>query len=420
MASLKNTPHEPSIRKLLSSDPSYKSRMGILNASITNAACRLEKGTADELFGDRLTLTQSQIEKYVSCHFSYYCRYVLKLRDAKRASFDYSNIGTFIHKVLELFLKETGKDTIDADRDIDKIRSIIRREIEEQSHLFIPKSKESEGRILHLLLRFYRLASLVAVNLCREQKYSRFMSRLYEAEFGKNSKLGLAPPELLLEDGTTVSFSGKVDRVDTYRQGGRMYIRVVDYKTGAKSFSIDDIKEGYSLQLLLYLFAICDTKSEYFRRLIGCEDGDVLTPAGALYISMAIPRLKREAGDSDADTLEAASGEIKRSGILLNDPETLHAMSKKLDPNILAGVRVNAKDGSLKGNALVDEEGLALLKEELGKTVCRIAEEIKSGNANAYPSKRGGVLACAYCEMKPFCRVDQMKASEKKEKENET
>lgn len=418
-ASLKNTPYYPSILELLSSDPSYQNRMGILNASVTNAFCRLEKGTADTLFGERFTLTQSQIEKYVSCHFSYYCRYVLKLRETGRASFDYSNIGTFIHKVLEIFLKETGKNTIDADRDMDKIREIIHREIEEQSHLFIPKNKESEGRILHLLLRFYRLASLVAINLCREQKYSQFVSKLYEAEFGKNSKLGLAPPELRLGDGSTVSFSGKVDRVDTYRKDGKMYIRVIDYKTGAKSFSLDDIKEGYNLQLLLYLFAICDTKSEQFRHLIGCEDGDILTPAGALYISMAIPRLKRETTDNDDDTLEAASREIKRSGLLLNDSETLQAMSSRMDENVLAGVRVNAKDGSLKGSALTDENTFAILKEELGQIVCRIAEEIKSGNANATPTKRGGVLACAYCEMKSFCRVDKMKASEKKEKENE-
>ncbi|MBO4979236.1 MAG: exodeoxyribonuclease V subunit gamma [Clostridia bacterium] len=420
ISSLKNTPYYASLCELLSRDPDYRDRMDVLDDAVTDAVCQLKEATTSDLFGDRLTLTQSQIEKYVSCHFSYYCTYVLKLRDDKRASFDYSNIGTFIHKVLEIFLQETGKDTIDADRDMDKIREIIHREISEQSPLFIPKDKASEGRILHLLLRFYRLASLVAVNLCREQKYSRFVSKLYEAEFGDNRKLGLKAPELVLKDGTTVDFRGKIDRVDTYRHGGNMYIRVVDYKTGAKAFSIDDIKEGYSLQLLLYLFAICDTDSSQFRKLVGCEDGDVLTPAGALYVSMAIPRLKREMGDSDETTLEAAAKEIKRSGLLLNDPETLQAMSSTMDSNMLAGVKVSAKDGTLKGKALADENTFALLKEELTQTVCRFAGEIKAGNANAKPKKHSGLLACAYCEMKPFCRVDQMKASEKKEKENET
>ncbi len=419
LPAIKSDPCYPSLYHLLSSDAEYKTRMNILDASVTSANCRLEEGTTSMLFGDTLALTQSQIEKYVSCHFSYYCRYVLKLRDTGRATFDYSNIGTFIHKVLEIFLKETGKDTIDADRDIEKIRQIIRREISAQSQLFIPKNKESEGRILHLLLRFYRLASLVAVNICREQKYSGFVSKLYEAEFGTKSKHGLEAPEFVLEDGSIVSFSGKVDRIDTYRKDGKMYIRVVDYKTGHKSFSLDDIREGYSIQLLLYLFAICDTKSEYFRHMIGCEKGDTLSPAGAVYLSMAIPRLKRNAHDTEEETLAAASQEIKRSGLLLNNTDTLHAMSSLLDPNILAGVRVSARDGSLKGKALIDEGGFDLLKKELSQTVCNIAKEIKSGNASACPSEHGGVLACTYCEMKPFCRVDAMKASEKKTKEED-
>ncbi|MBO5305727.1 MAG: PD-(D/E)XK nuclease family protein, partial [Clostridia bacterium] len=316
------------------------------------------------------------------------------------------------------FLKETGKDTIDADKDIDKIRQIIHREITAQSHLFIPKSKESEGRILHLLLRFYRLASLVAINICREQKYSGFVSKFYEAEFGTNSKHGLEAPTIRLGDGSTVCFSGKVDRIDTYRKNGKMYIRVVDYKTGHKSFSLDEVKEGYSIQLLLYLFAICDTKSEYFRHLIGCESGDTLSPAGAIYLSMAIPSLKKKAGESEEDTLAAASKEIKRDGLLLHDDDVLHAMSNRLDPSILAGVRV-AKDGSLVGDALTDEQTFMRLKEELAETVCRIAKEMKAGNASAHPGKHGGRLACTYCEMKPFCRVDKLKASEKKTKEEE-
>ncbi len=419
LPTIKNQADFPSLSRLLSDTPEYQNRMGILDASVTDAKCQLESGTATMLFGDRMSLTQSKIEKYVSCHFSYYCRYVLKLRETGRARFDYSGIGTFIHKVLEVFVKETGKDTIDADRDIGKIRQIIHREIETQSKLFIPKGKESEGRILHLLLRFYRLASLVAVNICREQKYSKFVSKLYEAEFGSDSKHGLEAPEFTLTDGSVVSFGGKVDRIDTYRKNGKMYIRVVDYKTGSKTFSLDDIKEGYSVQLLLYLFAVCDTKSEHFRKLIGCENGDVLSPAGAIYLSMAIPKLTRKASDTEQDTLDAASKEIKRSGVILNNSDTLLAMNKQMDPQFLAGVRVSSRNGALTGNALTDEGGFDMLKTELWQTVCRIAEQMRSGNADAAPDTRAGVLACTYCEMKPFCRVDKLKASDKKAREEE-
>ena len=392
--------------------------MGILDASVTNAECQLETGTVAMLFGNRMSLTQSEIEKYVSCHFSYYCRHVLKLRETGRASFDYSNIGTFIHKILEIFVKETGKDTIDAEKDAEKIRQIIRREIAKQSKLFVPEDKETEGRILHLLLRFYRLASLVAVNICREQKYSKFVSKLFEVDFGGNGEHGAEAPEFTLTDGSVVSFSGKIDRVDTYRRDDKIYVRVIDYKTGDKVFSLDDIRKGYSVQLLLYLFAICDTKSGHFKKLIGCENGEVLTPAGALYLSMAIPKLTRNSDDTDQDTLDAASKKIKRSGILLNNKDTLLAMNSQMDPQFLAGVRIDSRNGALTGDALTDEQGFAMLKDELWQTVCQIAEKIRSGNADASPNVHGGKIACAYCEMKPFCRVDKLKAADKKESED--
>ena len=416
----RTTAEYPSLHRLLSEDPEYQTRMSILDASIAEPYCRLEDGTANMLFGDILSLTQSKMEKYVSCHFSYYCSYVLSLRETKRATFNYSDIGTFIHKVLEIFLKETGKQTIDVDRDIHKIRAIIHRLITEQSHSFIPQSKESEGRILHLLLRFYRLASLVAIHLCREQKQSKFVPSLYETEFGTKSKHGLEAPTIKLSDGSKVCFSGKVDRVDTYHKDGNMYIRVIDYKTGEKSFALKDIKEGYNVQLLLYLFALCDTKSAEFRRIIGCKENDVLTPAGALYLSMAVPNLSRSVGDSEETTLESASKHIKRSGFLLKNEDTLHAMSESLDPNILAGASISKKDGTWTGNALVDTDGFDMLRRELAQTVCRIANEMKSGNADASPNIHNGTLSCTYCEMKPFCRVNKLTASEKKKQEEDT
>ncbi len=403
----KNKEGIDSIEAVLRQAPDFSARIDAARRPVTAGRCRLEDGTLSELFGDHMTLTQSGMEKYVSCHFSYYCRYVLRLREDKKAGFDYSNIGVFIHKILEVFLKTTGKDSIDADRDIELIRSIIREEIRKQSQLMIPKDKQTEGRIVHLLLRFYRLAGLVAVNICRERGDSLFLSRLYEAEFGPHSRHSLAAPTLTLADGSKIELCGKVDRIDSYRKNGKVYVRVVDYKTGAKSFSLDDIREGYSLQLLLYLFAVCDSRSDYFRSLLGCEKGDVLTPAGAIYLSMHVPSLTKKPSDSDESVLKAASDELKRSGLLLDDPDALRAMSGSLDPKMLAGIKPSKKDGSLSGKALTSAETFDMLKVELADTIKRIASEMRAGNADACPDNHGGISACQYCNMKAVCRINK-------------
>ena len=57
--------------------------------------------------------------------------------------------------------------------------------------------------------------------------------------------------------GGALKLNGKVDRVDGYCKDGKLYLRVVDYKTGKeKSFSLSDVLDGLDMQLLLYLFTM--------------------------------------------------------------------------------------------------------------------------------------------------------------------
>ena len=55
---------------------------------------------------------------------------------------------------------------------------------------------------------------------------------------------------------TTLSVTGKVDRVDGWLKNGKLYLRVVDYKTGKKAFDLADVRYGLGIQMLLYLFAL--------------------------------------------------------------------------------------------------------------------------------------------------------------------
>jgi hypothetical protein len=78
-----------------------------------------------------------------------------------------------------------------------------------------------------------------------------------EASFGPENTDSHPPVELTLDDGTTVRFRGKVDRIDQHSDGS---VRVIDYKTG-KSKDYDRLAkhptaEGTRYQLPVYgLFA---------------------------------------------------------------------------------------------------------------------------------------------------------------------
>ncbi len=71
--------------------------------------------------------------------------------------------------------------------------------------------------------------------------------------------------------------------MDVYRENGRTYLRVVDYKTGAKQFDLSQVAEGLNLQMLIYLMAIWENGGERY--------GPV-TPAGVLYLPARLPRYR--------------------------------------------------------------------------------------------------------------------------------
>jgi len=59
-----------------------------------------------------------------------------------------------------------------------------------------------------------------------------------------------------VENGVRLRLSGFVDRVDEWLHNGKRYLRVVDYKSGKKSFDLSDVRHGLNIQMLLYLFAL--------------------------------------------------------------------------------------------------------------------------------------------------------------------
>ena len=141
----------------------------------------------------------------------------------------------------------------------------------------------------------------------------------------------------------TVYLTGVVDRLDTWQDGGVTYVRVVDYKTGAKKFHRNDVEIGINIQLLLYLFSVLRCPPGDFReRLTGKEDGEIRA-AGAIYLS-ARP------GETDANTLlsredafRLAEENADRSGILTDDERVLRAMEVDLEGKYIP-YKTNVKD----------------------------------------------------------------------------
>ena len=112
---------------------------------------------------------------------------------------------------------------------------------------------------------------VIVENVLDELEHSDFRPVAFELGFG--GKNGQLPAVTVTAGDTTLSVTGKVDRVDGWLKNGKLYLRVVDYKTGKKAFDLADVRYGLGIQMLLYLFALQRYGGDYF--------GAAVEPAGS-------------------------------------------------------------------------------------------------------------------------------------------
>ena len=108
-------------------------------------------------------------------------------------------------------------------------------------------------RFRYLFSRLLRPVQAVVDNAAQELLSGKFRPISFELGFGRGEDL---PPVELTAEGVTIGISGFVDRVDGWVHDGRLYLRVVDYKTGRKSFDLTEVWNGLGLQMLIYLFTL--------------------------------------------------------------------------------------------------------------------------------------------------------------------
>jgi len=393
------------LRRLYREDPAYTPFFEEDRQPLITEEESLDDDTATLLFGGDMALTQSRLDRYVLCSFGYQCTYVLKLKEQNRADFRAADTGNLVHRMLETFFSRVTEksgtvppmndeelDTLLDEILSDYVAGIFGRE----------KDQRLSDRALQLFKRLRRSVRILIRNLLNEFEQSEFLPRFFEMPINTSGENGtVAPLAIPLPDGSKAYLYGIADRVDICRKGKDVYVRVVDYKTGSKDFSLYDVSLGLNLQMLLYLFSIWKDSNGSFRRSVGCE-GEII-PAGVLYCTAKTAAVTATPEMSDAEIYKKVEATLKRKGLLLDDEEVLRLMEKQLTGKYIP-VTVK-KDGTLSTTLTLESlEGLGRLMNEITTTVARLASEMKKGFASCRPLKDAKHDGCRFCPHKSICR----------------
>ena len=359
-----------------------------VSTSVTAENDTISPQTVANCVGAEIRLSQSKIEEYIKCKFAYACKYYLKLDDTKRISFAYNNIGTFVHTVLEKFLYrvyvlEKGALPEEGDK-----QRIIDQIINEYTAELIPDKDKAGARLSHLIERLKKMSLLIIDDILNELSDSSFIPTFFELPIGSREVPSI---EIYLQNGKKMTLNGIADRVDIFEKDGISYVRVIDYKTGNKTFSLADIEEGKNLQLLIYIFSLTNGRASHL------FNNNKPVPAAITYISASASKIKSQRYDSEEESLKAAASEIKRSGLILDEDDVISAVSKSQNNRYLMA--------SARKKSTISRESLDMIYGQVCDILKSIGGEIMTGNANSLPKDDSDT--CKYCPYSHICRASK-------------
>jgi ATP-dependent helicase/nuclease subunit B len=395
----KATAEEKKAIKAALAESKYAEALSISEGKLENDEVEIDKEALGIIIGRDVYLSQSRIDKYLKCPFKYFGSAFLGLDENEKAEINQLVVGNFIHSVLErVFNTVIGEGRSVADLDQSEREKLT----ESSARMYVQSEMGGVGSAKNEVVidRIRRAARPIVDGLCDEFANCRFTPahcELHIDRYNADTPNSIIYPT---NDGKhRVIIGGFIDRVDTLKVGNDVYVRVVDYKTGIKSFSLDDVKKGENLQMLLYLKSIVETENPEFKSTLGVGEGGKVIPAGIVYVRTSVADVTIDS-PSDALAVEEVKGSFERLGASLDDPASLGAMNPDFTP--MAKTKKNEAPAPLTYTL----DDWLKINEDMKSSVLAIADDITGGHIVAKTNVAPGAAfhPCKDCQYKFICR----------------
>lgn len=377
----------------------YSNKIDVIRNQLKDNPFRInDKTLSHNLFGKDLVLSASQVETYHLCKFKYFCQYGLNAKERKTAKIDSLQYGTLIHYLLERFLKENPKEKYVKYTEKD-ITEIVSKMMTGYANDEIGGIDNKPPRFKYLFYRIKYNAVKLLLHIIEELAQSDFVPTDFELNIGDTIK----PYKIALDDDSTISIKGFVDRVDVMSCNGEKYVRIVDYKTGTKEFKISDILYGLNLQMLIYMSAIKSNGEEYF--------GGNIVPSGVLYQPSTVKHSAENSLSNSEKANENINKSLRMNGIVLDNDSVIYGMDKS-KAGMYIPVKVGNNGYSYGKDNIFNIVEMGKIFKNIDKLLTEMAETLHKGEIEYNPATEK-YNACQWCPYISVCGYEEGKNSRK-------
>jgi ATP-dependent helicase/nuclease subunit B len=384
-------------------------------------------------------ISPSGLERYGRCPFSHFVFYGLSPKEKRIVEIGGRERGDLFHRLLMNFSKALTKSGVEITAQRSPWMELTREESDAlvtsllddllenpETAAIFRRGRAEEYRAARIL----ELAKEAAWAVAEQVKAGAIREMYFEERFGADRRFPAIAENL--KGGGRVLIEGQIDRIDILR-GGRA--KILDYKSGNEKFNVDEARNGWRLQLMLYMRAVAGpvlADAEGMERNADADERDErerLKPAGVFYFIIGEPQLNCvDWSDAPgAERREKIAREIRKSfkldGIAVDDQDALKSIAgtdyggkhyEKGHSDIIS-VRAKADKETgeivLAGNTALSRKIMAAaefagLQRDVEEKLSEFCSSLANGVIYVDPKRTKLMTACKFCDYRGICCYD--------------
>ncbi len=357
---------------------------------------KLSEDAGSMLFGQSFIESPTELERFAACPYAHYLEYGLRLKERRGFEFEMRDIGTLLHRVLELFSRKLAENrltfkTVSDTQAAGILKSALEDSLTDNSFRRTANLIASGARYAHAYERLKGYAVRSIDTLRFQAKQGSFDNIYFERRF------------------RAAGLTGTIDRSDEAVTDRGIFIDVIDYKTGNKTFDPERIYHGLDIQLPVYMHAALEMRS-------AAMPDRQIHPAGLFYYHVDDPVIEGVPESTDAELNAAVRRELRLRGVVNADMDAVQAFDKDIlttGKSIVVPVGYK-KDGSPDRSAMLytEEELYGMMRHAVDLTD-KLRQQIVGGEVSRHPYSLDGRSGCDYCAYKDICNGGKKRMLEK-------
>ena len=360
----------------------------------------ISHAVARALYGEVLSGSVTRLEQYAACAYGHFLKYGLELVERKRYELAASDIGNLFHESIDRCFREVLEKGYDWHTMTDETRdALVDRCVASVTEQYGNTILGSSARNAYLAHRVEQITKRTIWALQQQILKGDFKPAGFEVSFSATDNLKAM--KIALSEDETLHLRGRVDRLDVCEDGEKVYVKIIDYKSGSTSFDLLALYYGLQLQLVVYMDAVTEMTQKHY-------PGKDIVPAGILYYNIADP-LADKNGEPDPEQIDAEIlKKLRMNGLVNSELEAV----RHLDRTIVKEsdvIPVVLKDGEVQAgrSSVANRERFMRLSQFVHRKLKEAGKEILDGEIGVEPYKNGQRTACDYCPYHAVCGFDR-------------